>query len=169
MAREARPLNPFAALSPVPYENLYHMGIVVPEIEVAMAELGEQLGVTWAPPRVFPVSMREGGELRSYGVTATYSREGPPYFELMEAVGDSVWNASYAGQLHHIGVYAEDAAKEIARLEATGFTVEAQGLTPDGKPLGPTYLTNRFGLRIELGSAVGRQMIADWVSEPASP
>lgn len=162
-------MNPFAALSPVPYENLYHMGIVVPEMDAAMAELSEQIGLTWAPPRVFPVNMREGGAIRSYGVKATYSREGPPYFELMEAVGETIWSAGYAGQLHHIGVYAEDTQREIARLEETGFTIEAQGQTPEGEPLGPTYLTNRLGLRIELASGAGREMVADWVSTPDAP
>ena len=29
--------------------RLYHVGIVVPDIEVAKAHLGELLGITWGP------------------------------------------------------------------------------------------------------------------------
>ena len=43
-----------------------------------------------------------------------------------------------------------------------------EGVTtlPDGRPGGPTYLSNRFGLRVEVASAQGRDMIAAWVTGP---
>ena len=127
-----------AGLSATPYENLYHMGIVVPELGPAMSEMSEQLGLTWAPPRAFPVNIHEEGELRAYDVLATYSREGPPYFELIEAIGESVWSPAMAGGLHHIGVAADPLA-EIARLEEAGL----QAVTPEGVVTGPTYLSIR--------------------------
>ncbi len=62
----ANALNPMTGgLSPALYENLYHMGIVVPELGPAMSEISEQLGLTWAPPQAFPVNIPEGGELRA--------------------------------------------------------------------------------------------------------
>jgi len=154
-----------AGLSPASYENLYHMGIVVPELAPAMSEMSEQLGLTWAPARAFPVNIREGGELRSYDVLATYSREGPPYFELIEAIGESVWAPAMAdGGLHHIGVLAADPLAEIARLEEAGFEVEVQAVTPEGVVTGPTYLLNRYGVRVEVNGEAARDMVLEWVA-----
>ncbi|MCY4390864.1 MAG: VOC family protein [Chloroflexi bacterium] len=152
-------------LSPASYENLYHMGIVVPELAPAMSEMSEQMGLTWAPARAFPVNIHEDGELRSYNVLATYSREGPPYFELIEAIGESVWSPAMAdGGLHHIGVLAADPLAEIARLEAAGFEVEVQAVTRDGVVTGPTYLVNRFGVRVEVNGEAARDMVLEWVA-----
>ena len=87
---------------------------------------------------------------------ATYSREGPPYFELIEAIGESVWAPAMAGRgLHHFGVLAADPLAEIARLEACGFEVEVQAVSPEGVVTGPTYLLNRYGVRVE-GKRRGR-------------
>ena len=153
-----------AGLSPSSYENLYHMGIVVPELTPAMSEMSEQMGLTWAPPRAFPVNIHEDGELRSYDVLATYSREGPPYFELIEAIGESVWSPAMVGGLHHIGVLAADPLAEIARLEAVGFEVEAQAVTPEGVVTGPTYLLNRYGVRVEVAAEAARDMVLGWMA-----
>ena len=151
-------------LSPASYENLYHMGIVVPELAPAMSEMSEQMGLTWAPPRAFPVNIHEDGELCSYDVLATYSREGPPYFELIEAIGESVWSPAMAGGLHHIGVLAADPLAEIARLEGAGFEVEVQAVSPEGVVTGPTYLLNRFDVRVEVNGEAARDMVLEWVA-----
>ena len=153
-----------AGLSLTSYENLYHMGIVVPELGPAMEEMGEQLGFTWAPPRTFPVNVHEDGELRSYDVLATYSVEGPPYFELIEAIGEGVWSPAMAGGLHHIGVLAADPLAEIARLEEAGYEVEVQAVSPEGIVTGPTYLLNRYGVRVEVNGEAARDMVLGWVT-----
>ena len=154
-----------AGLSPASYENLYHMGIVVPELTPAMTEMSEQLGLTWAPPRAFPVNIHEEGELRAYDVLATYSVEGPPYFELIEAIGTTVWAPAMADHgLHHIGVLATDPLAEIARLEEAGFEIEVQAVTPEGVVTGPTYMLNRFGVRVEVNGEAARDMVLEWIA-----
>ena len=154
-----------AGLSAASYENLYHMGIVVPALAPAMEEMSEQLGMTWAPPRTFPVNIHEEGKLRSYDVLATYSVEGPPYFELIEAIGTTVWAPAMAdGGLHHIGVLADDPLAEIARLEKAGFEIEVQAVTPEGVVTGPTYLLNRYGVRVEVNGEAARDMVLEWIA-----
>lgn len=153
-----------AGLSPASYENLYHMGIVIPELAPAMSEMSDQLGLTWAPPRAFPVNVHEEGELRAYDVLATYSTQGPPYFELIEAIGEGVWSPAMAGGLHHIGVLAADPLAEIARLEEAGYQIEVQAVSPEGIVTGPTYLLNRYGVRVEVNGEAARDMVAEWVA-----
>ena len=33
------------------YQDLFHVGIRVPDLQTGMDELGESMGVTWAAPR----------------------------------------------------------------------------------------------------------------------
>ncbi|MFN0093270.1 MAG: VOC family protein [Dehalococcoidia bacterium] len=157
-------MNPFERFSAIPYENIYHLGIVVPDIHRAMDELGQQLGTSWSELRTFPVRVTDGGgPLTEYAVQATYSREGPPYLELIGAIGNGIWGVEQAGRIHHAGAYCEDIAKEKARLEALGFVTETHGVLPDGAVGGPIYLSNRYGLRLELAAYSGRSMVWDWV------
>ena len=67
------------------------------------------------------------------------------------------------GGLHHIGVMAADPLAEIARLEAAGFHVEAQAVTPEGVVTGPTYLLNRYGVRVEVAAEAARDMVRAWM------
>jgi hypothetical protein len=155
------PMNVFSAIR---YENLYHMGLVVPGIGAAMARLSDQLGLTWAPVRTFPVRVADGGRSPvSLDVQATYSHQGPPYFELIEAIGDGIWSPAQAGQLHHLGIFVDDVAAEVRRLEAEGFVTELHGVLPDGGLGGPVYLRNSLGVRIELGGPLARDMVREWV------
>ena len=110
------------------------------------------------------MNIHEGSELRSYDVLATYSREGPPYFELIEAIGETVWSPAMVGGLHHFGVMAADPLAEITRLEDAGFHIETQAVTPEGVVTGPTYLLNRYGVRVEVNGEAARDMVAEWVA-----
>lgn len=157
-------MDPMNILSPARYENLYHMGLVVPDLAAAMAQLSEQLGLMWAPVREFPVRVVEGGRPPvELSVPATYSQQGPPYFELIQATGQGLWSTAYAGQLHHLGLFVDDVAAEVQRLEAIGFVTEMVGVQPDGSFGGPVYLRNSLGVRIELGGPQAREMVRAWV------
>jgi hypothetical protein len=157
-------LNPFAGMSAIPFENLYHLALVVPRLDDAMVELADQLGCTWAPRREFPIRMPEpGGGVSDLTVAATYSRQGPPFLELIEQVGRGIWGPGQGAGVHHVGLYAGDVDLEIARLERSGFRVEARGVQHDGAPGGPVYLRNGYGLRVEVAGAAAREMIASWV------
>ena len=157
-------MNPFEEISGISYENLYHFGMVVPDVEAAKRDLSAQLGVRWAPTRIFPVGIENAqGDIDRLDVAASYSQEGPPFFELIGAIGDGIFGPRLQGGLHHIGLYAADLEAEIARLEQTGFTLETRGVGPDGSLAAPIYMANGLGLRVELAGADGRDMIAEWV------
>jgi hypothetical protein len=157
-------MDPFARLSPSLYENLYHMGMVVTDLPAAMAEFGGQLGLTWAPVRVFSVNVSEGGgRAQRLDVPATYSRQGPPYLELIQATGDGLLGPERAGGLHHIGVFVDDVEGAVRRLEGEGMRLEMRGVAPDGTWAGPVYLANGYGLRVELGALAARDMVRGWV------
>jgi hypothetical protein len=94
-----------------PGNPLHHVGVFVPELEPAMAEL-KALGLGW----------REPVEVDALGETlrVVFSRQGRPYFELLEGAFASVDQP----RLDHIAYLAPDEAAERKRLVGLGLTLE---------------------------------------------
>jgi catechol 2,3-dioxygenase-like lactoylglutathione lyase family enzyme len=108
--------------------DLYHVGLVVPELESAMHAYGELFGFEWAtvgPPRIQHVVV--GGERRDPEIAVTYSMQGPPHLELIEERSGGVWAAE--SPLNHVGFWAPDLAEAVTRLtNAGGFWMEIVGI-----------------------------------------
>ncbi|GAA0828059.1 VOC family protein [Streptosporangium amethystogenes subsp. fukuiense] len=143
----------------------FHYGLVVDDIERAMAEYAAALGLTWADvaTRAVRVAGADGGEPVDAVLLATYSRQGPPYVELIQDVRGGVWSG--ASRLDHIGYWVPDLAEGLAGLEASGFTASVQAVDGDGRP-------TRFGYRrppsgtgpwIELVDLAVRPQLLAWI------
>ncbi|MEV6557456.1 VOC family protein [Nocardia sp. NPDC051756] len=95
----------------------YHLGIVVADLEQAMAELGK-IGLDWHAP------IRNNSDVFADGKTVnvtpwmSYSKQGPPYLELLEQVPGTIWAET---GLHHLGVWSDDVTAESRRLTADGI------------------------------------------------
>ena len=63
----------------IDYADLFHTGIRVPDLEEAMAELGDGLGVTWAEARENPAQTlwTPTDGLQEIHLRYTYSAEAP--------------------------------------------------------------------------------------------
>ncbi|MFN0094139.1 MAG: VOC family protein [Dehalococcoidia bacterium] len=151
----------------MPFENVYHIGVVVEDIEASMRQVADQVGVTWAGRRTATVTVRQDGRIAPISLEVCYSRNGPPFIELIEGQGNGVWSAAGGTRLHHIGIYVEDLAAETARLTKLGMTSEALGVGADPADLAPSlfsYMTSPFGVRLELVDAAGRDGLRAWTS-----
>ena len=151
-----------AKLSPVPFENLFHLAIVVDDFERAMREVGDEMGVAFDAPRPFRMRMgTPAGDAGEVTVQLVYSRNGPPYLELIQAMEPAgVWTPAHGPRFHHIGVWSDDLAGEAARLERLGMTKEAWGIGLDGQVATFAYLRDAHGLRVELVDSRGRASLA---------
>lgn len=137
-------------LAPGLWRTLFHIGVVVPDIDAAMRELGEQFGIEFDPPKLFSASMRFGpDEERRRTVMYSYSRQGPPFLELVQAMPSSIWTPEGGARMHHVGVRTPDVAKEAERLQRLGYRLEVIG-GPDVTPNAFAYLVNEWGVRVEL-------------------
>ena len=142
------------ALSPA---NLYHVGIVVPDIANAAAHLTDAAGYRWTKTVETDLSItsRAGGNV-SVSVATAYSVQ-VPHLELIRAVPGTVWTPSPNGAIHHLGYWVEDLAASARHLEVAGFDLEVR---PSGDTLTSfAYYTNDSGLRIEI---VDRALFPDW-------
>jgi catechol 2,3-dioxygenase-like lactoylglutathione lyase family enzyme len=124
-----------------PRSPINHFGVLVPDLDEAIEQWQALLGVRFRPPFVASFPRVEcGEEVEEPGeLSLTYSVEGPPHVELMEATGTGVWRAELGFGLHHVGGYVPDVEAERRRLADLGATPEADVRAPDGR-LMLTYL-----------------------------
>jgi catechol 2,3-dioxygenase-like lactoylglutathione lyase family enzyme len=136
------------------FGDLFHTGVRVPDLDEAMAELGDGLGLTWAEARENPAQTlwtpTEG--LQEIHLRYTYSAEGPQHVELLEGPAGSFWDGRDRTGAHHLGVWVDDLVGETDRLVGKGWTlVGAQRDPGDGEGFGVfTYVQPPTGLIVEL-------------------
>lgn len=143
-------------MSPVPaHANLFHSGIVVDDLERAMAELGEEVGVRWTPiiDNVRPIVT--DGRTVDLRFRMVYSIDGPHRYELVQAIPGTLWQAvpEQPARLHHVGYWSDDIEADGAALERAGAPTVAIAQTPDGGAPVFRYHRSRLGFYIELVSS----------------
>ena len=144
------------------HEDIHHLALVAADLERGMEEVGEVYGVTWTTPRHLELDVRAAGQVTSVPLSVVYSKQGPLFLELLEAVPGTVWAATPDSQLHHIGVYVDDVQAEIERLEGLGHAIEAAGVGPDGRAGGWAYTASPMAIRVEILDVQGREATGRW-------
>jgi len=138
--------------------DVFHVGRVVEDLDVAMRTIGENLSITWAPVQLRAIAILTGcGEERDETIRFTYSADGPPHVELIEIGPDSLWRPSSDAGLHHIGAFADD----VTTPPGPGMDLEFGGRV-DGRLGGFAYYTAPNGMRVELVDASRRAGFAAW-------
>lgn len=138
--------------------ELYHVGILVEDIEEAMARYGRELGLTFLEPITYRVGDRD--------VRLTFNTGEPPLHELLEANGSALYPHGQEG-LHHLGYWTPDPEAAVARVEAAGYTPLTVERGEDGKLLLAYYEAPGLG-RIELvDPAMSKPFLAAWAAGAA--
>ena len=150
--------------NPTANQRFFKTGIVVTDLEAAMAELGGQLGVEWTPVQAVALAVRTKVMLERLELNVVVSREGPTYLELIEAQPEGYYAAPDGSYLHHVGLWVDDLAAESARLEAAGWEREAAGEHEGAVPVAFAFHLSPWGLRIELGDRANIPAWDAWTS-----
>ena len=138
--------------------DVFHVGLVVADIELAMKAIGENLGIAWAPVQNRTQRVRTGaGEVREEPIVFTYSSDGPPHVELIQSTPESVWQVTPEGCLHHIGAFADD----VTVAPGPGISLEFGGGRGE-KPAGFAYYVSAGGFRVELVDGSRREQFQEW-------
>jgi hypothetical protein len=143
-------------------EDLYHTGIVVPDLDAAMARLTALAGYRWITPLSYTLPFRTATGTRELTSTIVYSVQSP-HLELLQEVPESPWTAAPGNSVHHLGYFTDNLAETGRMLERNGFTFE---MTADvAQPSAESdlalfaYYVDAFGTRIEI---VDRALFPDW-------
>jgi catechol 2,3-dioxygenase-like lactoylglutathione lyase family enzyme len=140
--------------------DVFHVGVVVVDLDAAMARIGAGLGVDWASVQERSQPLRTAaGACLTEDLRFTYSANGHLHVELIESGPGSVWTPTEPYGLHHIGAFADD----IAVAPGSGMTLEFGG--GHGEiPAGFAYYTAPEGIRVELVESARRGEFDRWFS-----
>ena len=145
---------------------MYHVGIVVADLEDGQAHFADLFGVRWAPVLETPTALRTvDGSAVTVDLRLAYSVDAPQ-LELIEAVPGSIWVLNPHSNIHHIGFWSEDLRGDRTRLHAGGCPLEVMGDSGGSEPMFWAYHQDRLGVRVELVDGALRQgMEASWAGE----
>ena len=163
----ADPIDPLAGLLQpleIPNGRLFHFALAVPDLQRAMALLGPGLNVDWTAIRPGEIVLENEAGRTSTAMQAVYSRQGPPFIELVTGPAGTFFSSVEGPRLHHAGVIVDDVRVEVERLQALGMVVAGWGA---GDPPGVAYVTNELGLALEIMGPGIRETIDDWFSWPS--
>ncbi len=151
-----------------------HIGILVPDLEEGIRRWSAATGYTFSPIARYRTSRYfDHSDITAHFHDAriSFSLEGPPHIELMEATGDGTHSLAQLG-IHHLGFRGvEDPAREVAELAELGIGYDGISLDEHGRTLllftEPAALD---GIRLELISPLPGPVVADDGSElPRDP
>ena len=129
----------------------YHVGIVVPDIAAAQAQLTEFIGVTWGPVlRLDATDYRDGSGRDLVLPTAMCYSVEQPCLELIEELPGSVWVRNEHSNLHHIGFWSQNLIGDSTALAGSGCPMQLCGRAGDQAPVSFAYHRNELGVRIEI-------------------
>jgi catechol 2,3-dioxygenase-like lactoylglutathione lyase family enzyme len=147
----------------IDFSELFHTGVRVPDLDKAMHELGDRLGLSWATVCEWqqPVWTPERGA-ETYALRFTYSTEGPMHVELLDGAPGSPWHAGDAPGAHHLGVWVDDVAASVEELVTAGWRVVAASATPDEGFGAFAYVAPPSGLIVEVVASRAEPRFEAW-------
>jgi catechol 2,3-dioxygenase-like lactoylglutathione lyase family enzyme len=139
-------------------EDYYHTGIIVPDLDAAMARLTALAGYQWINPLGYTLPFRTATGTREMTSTFVYSLQAP-HLELIKEVPGTPWTAAPDNAIHHLGYFTDNLAETAQALEDNGFTFEATADTTPGELALFAYYVDASGTRIEI---VDRALFPDF-------
>ncbi|UEA33253.1 VOC family protein [Mycobacterium avium subsp. avium] len=139
-------------------EDFYHTGIIVPDLEAAMARLSALAGYRWITPVSYTLPFRTVSGTREVTSTFVYSLQAP-HVELIQEVPGTAWAAAPGNAVHHLGYWCDDLAQSAQLLEDNGFAFEATADTAAPDLALFAYHVDAAGTRIEI---VDRALFPDF-------
>ena len=122
--------------------------MVVDDLDAALTKFSETFGYLWSDAFEGRVQVWLPDGDREILLRFVYSRS-VPRIEVIQAIENTVWVPSAGSGIHHLGYWSDDVEGDAARLERSGFVVEALGRVPNGAAPW-SYYRAPGGIRIEL-------------------
>lgn len=148
--------------------KMWHVGVIVPNLEEAQARLSSALGLEFGPISETTIEICDSeGRYREVTHRICFTLE-PPYMELITEIPGTPWVCNEYSNLHHISFYTDDVPSGSQSLSTAGCPFEQadrwQVETPD---LGFAYHRDAaLGLRIEYVGQGSRPWVEDFLLQP---
>ena len=148
-----------------PRRLIDHIGLIVPNLEAAIERWQTVTGYTFSPIARYRTSHyvdASNPEPHFHDARISFSLEGPPYIELMEATGSGTHSLQEAG-VHHFGFSrVAELVEERERLQELGIRSDGASLDCEGRPL--LWFTDKRdldGIRLEFVAPQEQPVVRD--------
>jgi hypothetical protein len=150
-------------LNPVLPESFFHFGIVVPNLERAIALYSDTFGISFTEPSVGRSHYVEDPDRHLIELVTAFSRTQPPYMELIEATGDGFFSSKNSGKILYCAVWEKDMKGRLQQLRAQRVGIDALICHPelDRPPYGIITAPDALGVRIEYADVAARAMMEE--------
>ena len=98
----------------------FHVGIVVDDLDAALADLSALFGHEWCPKLSVstPVVLPDGEA--TLDLVFTYSRT-EPRVEVIQSMPGTLWMPAEGSGIHHLGYWSDDVAADAAASDSSGL------------------------------------------------
>jgi catechol 2,3-dioxygenase-like lactoylglutathione lyase family enzyme len=145
-------------------DSFFHSGIIVPDLEKAIARFSDVLGIKFAEPATFHIPCLEDPTQHPGKLVAAFSMTAPPYYELIQADGDGIISIANGGKILYFGIWESDMAKRLEQLEKQQIGWDALfRMSPTETPYAMITKPDLLGARIEYVEDTAREPIEEWV------
>jgi quinol monooxygenase YgiN/catechol 2,3-dioxygenase-like lactoylglutathione lyase family enzyme len=148
----------------VPPLSYFHIGVVVPDLERAIARYSDVLGVKFTESATFHIPRLEDPDPHPGQLVAAFSMTQPPYLELIQADGNGIISVSNSGKILYFACWEADMAGRIRHLKEQNIGIDAlfrmDAVSP---PFAMITAPDLFGARIEYVDEADRVPIEEWV------
>lgn len=149
--------------NPMP-PSFFHIGMVVADLDKAVARYSDVLGIEFTEPHVFDVPRLEDPYPHPFKLTAVFSRTEPPYYELIQAEGEGIVSPAQVGKILYYGCWETDMDRRLEQLRAQDVGVDALFRPGPGRtPFAIITAPDLLGARIEYVGIEDVGPIEEWV------
>jgi quinol monooxygenase YgiN/catechol 2,3-dioxygenase-like lactoylglutathione lyase family enzyme len=150
--------------------TFFHTGIVVPDLEQAVAYYHDNFGIAFTEPGIFHIPRLEDPDPHEWELTAVLSRTEPPYLELIQAAGDGITGIDKCGQILYHGYWESDMAARWEWLNTDGPGVDAAfRMDADSPPFSIITAPDPYGNRIEYVGTAAADPLTEWARTGVLP
>ena len=144
--------------------GIFHHGVIVDDLEAAMAHFTATMGCTWTPVRAFdPMPVwNAAGEQLTAKLRVVYSHQGPLRMELIESVPGTAYEGMRALGPSQLGVWVDSVADSAEAMLADGWELVLGG-APAAQGHGAiAYLSKPGSPVIELVARAITPVMEEW-------
>lgn len=143
-------------------DRLFHTGLVVEDLDAAMAGFTASLGLTWKGGWPATHKMVFDGVECEVELRIAFSLQGPPYVELIQAKEGTIWSPDVCG-LHHLCYWSPEPLAAADLLQQHGYR-RLSGLPESGGG----YFLSPYGVRVEILVPEYYQRLLSWIERGPS-
>jgi catechol 2,3-dioxygenase-like lactoylglutathione lyase family enzyme len=150
----------------------FHIGLMVPDIGAARAHFGAvfEAEFTTITAVEYNVAVPGTGELYHRVSHVCFSRQGPPYYELLQVGAAGLFGPQELGRVHHVGVWTPDTVATQTKLAARGVHTEAEVRTPEGRTrVWYSEPADAYGIRFEFLDETRRDWMRQYIATGTDP